>query len=169
MNAGAYGGEVKDVIASVTMLTADGEIVERSNEEMDFAYRHSYVQSSDDMVLEVVFQLDKGEYPLIEAKMMELTELREAKQPLDLPSCGSVFKRPEGYYTGKLIQDAGLQGVTIGGAQVSEKHAGFIVNIGGGTATDYMQLIEHIQEQIWKIYKVKLEREVRIIGDDTLD
>lgn len=169
MNAGAYGGEVKDVIASVTMLTADGEIVERSNEEMDFAYRQSYVQASDDIVLEVVFQLEKGEYPLIEAKMMELTELREAKQPLDLPSCGSVFKRPEGYYTGKLIQDAGLQGVTIGGAQVSEKHAGFIVNIGGGTAADYMQLIEHIQEQIWKIYKVKLEREVRIIGDDTVD
>lgn len=166
MNAGAYGGEVKDVIESVTVLTRDGQIMSKSNEEMNFSYRHSYMQSSDDIVLAVTFKLEPGDVVKIKEKMDELTYLRESKQPLDLPSCGSVFKRPEGYYTGKLIQDAGLQGVSIGGAQVSKKHAGFIVNIGNATATDYINLIKHIQNQIFKIYKVTLEREVRIIGDD---
>lgn len=165
MNAGAYGGEVKDVIETVTLLTRRGEIKEVKNEEMDFRYRHSILQESQDIVLSITFQLKKGNPKKIKEKMDELTYLRTSKQPLELPSCGSVFKRPEGHYTGKLIQDAGLQGLIWGGAQVSTKHAGFIVNIGEATATDYIELIKHIQEVIFKQYGVKLEREVHIIGE----
>lgn len=166
MNAGAYGGEVKDCIESVTVLTREGEVHTYSNEEMDFSYRHSYLMEQDDIVLSVTFKLEKGDEKVIKDKMDELTQLRTSKQPLEYPSCGSVFKRPEGYFTGKLIQDAGLQGLIHGGAQVSEKHAGFIVNINNATATDYQELIKHIQDEIYRIYKVRLEREVRIIGED---
>lgn len=166
MNAGAYGGEVQDCVESVTVLTREGEVRTHTNEEMDFSYRHSYLMEQDDIVLSVTFKLEKGDVDEIKAKMDELTYLRTSKQPLEYPSCGSVFKRPEGYFTGKLIQDAGLQGLVHGGAQVSEKHAGFIVNIDNATATDYQELIKHIQDEIYRIYKVKLEREVRIIGDD---
>lgn len=166
MNAGAYGGEVKDCIESVTVLTREGEVHEYSNEEMDFSYRHSYLMDKDDIVLSVTFKLEEGDETAIKDKMDELTHLRTSKQPLEYPSCGSVFKRPEGYFTGKLIQDAGLQGLVHGGAQVSEKHAGFIVNINNATATDYQELIKHIQDEIYRIYKVRLEREVRIIGED---
>lgn len=166
MNAGAYGGEVKDCIESVTVLTREGEVHTYSNEEMDFSYRHSYLMEQDDIVLSVTFKLEEGDETVIKDKMDELTQLRTSKQPLEYPSCGSVFKRPEGYFTGKLIQDAGLQGLIHGGAQVSEKHAGFIVNINNATATDYQELIKHIQDEIYRIYKVRLEREVRIIGED---
>lgn len=166
MNAGAYGGEVKDCIESVTVLTREGEVHEYSNEEMDFSYRHSYLMDKDDIVLSVTFKLEEGDETAIKDKMDELAHLRTSKQPLEYPSCGSVFKRPEGYFTGKLIQDAGLQGLVHGGAQVSEKHAGFIVNINNATATDYQELIKHIQDEIYRIYKVRLEREVRIIGED---
>lgn len=165
MNAGAYGGEVKDVIENVTVLTRDGEIKELSNEEMHFTYRNSILQETQDIVLSITFQLKKGQAEKIREKMDELTYLRTSKQPLEYPSCGSVFKRPEGHYTGKLIQDAGLQGLIWGGAQVSTKHAGFIVNIAEATATDYIELIKHIQKVIFKQYGVKLEREVRIIGE----
>lgn len=165
MNAGAYGGEVKDVIEKVTVLTRDGEIKELSNEEMHFTYRNSILQETNDIVLSITFQLKKGQTEKIREKMDELTYLRTSKQPLEYPSCGSVFKRPEGHYTGKLIQDAGLQGLIWGGAQVSTKHAGFIVNIAEATATDYIELIKHIQKVIFKQYGVKLEREVRIIGE----
>lgn len=166
MNAGAYGGEVKDCVESVQVLTRTGDVKTLSNKEMDFSYRHSYLMDENDIVLSVTFKLDKGDYNKIKEKMDELTYLRTSKQPLEYPSCGSVFKRPEGYFTGKLIQDAGLQGLIHGGAQVSEKHAGFIVNINNATATDYQELIKHIQDEIYRIYKVKLEREVRIIGED---
>lgn len=166
MNAGAYGGEVKDCVESVQVLTRTGDVKTLSNKEMNFSYRHSYLMDKDDIVLSVTFKLDKGDYNEIKEKMDELTYLRTSKQPLEYPSCGSVFKRPEGYFTGKLIQDAGLQGLIHGGAQVSEKHAGFIVNINNATATDYQELIKHIQDEIYRIYKVKLEREVRIIGED---
>lgn len=166
MNAGAYGGEVKDCVESVQILTRDGEVKTYSNEEMNFSYRHSYLMDIDDIVLSVTFKLDKGDHSKIKDKMDELTYLRTSKQPLEYPSCGSVFKRPEGYFTGKLIQDAGLQGLVHGGAQVSEKHAGFIVNINNATATDYQELIKQIQDEIYRIYKVNLEREVRIIGED---
>ena len=164
MNAGAYEGEVKDVITSVTILTREGDIVEASNEEMEFTYRNSILQTTDDIVLDVTFELEKGNPEEIKERMDELTFLRTSKQPLEYPSCGSVFKRPTGHFTGKLIQDAGLQGLTWGGAQVSEKHAGFIVNIDGATATDYVELIKHIQEVILEQFDVELEREVRIIG-----
>ncbi|HIZ71917.1 MAG TPA: UDP-N-acetylmuramate dehydrogenase [Candidatus Atopostipes pullistercoris] len=165
MNAGAYEGEVKDVIEKATILTLDGEIIEVSNEELEFSYRNSKLQSTHDIVLDVTFKLKSGNPEKIKERMDELTFLRTSKQPLEYPSCGSVFKRPTGHFTGKLIQDAGLQGLTWGGAQVSMKHAGFIVNIDHATATDYIELIEHIQEVILEKFDVKLEREVRIIGE----
>lgn len=165
MNAGAYGGEVQDVIKTVTVLTAAGEIKVLKNKEMNFSYRNSILQETKDIVLEITFKLKSGNKEKIREKMDELTSLRTEKQPLEYPSCGSVFKRPEGHFTGKLIQDAGLQGLIWGGAQVSTKHAGFIVNIGEATATDYIELIKHIQEVIYNRYEVELEREVHIIGE----
>jgi UDP-N-acetylmuramate dehydrogenase len=165
MNAGAYEGEVKDVIEKVTILTLDGDIIEVTNEQMQFSYRQSKLQRTNDIVLDVTFKLKSGNPEKIRERMDELTFLRTSKQPLEYPSCGSVFKRPIGHFTGKLIQDAGLQGLTWGGAQVSKKHAGFIVNIDGATATDYIELIEHIQEVILEKFDVELEREVRIIGE----
>lgn len=164
MNAGAYGGEVSQVIESVDVISLGGRICTLQAEQLDLAYRYSNLQITGDIVLRVVFKLAKGDQTAIKAKMAELTEMREAKQPLELPSCGSVFKRPEGYFTGKLIQEAGLQGHTVGGAQVSQKHAGFIVNVGEATATDYVNMITYIQGVIWRENQVKLEPEVRIIG-----
>ncbi|KOY76780.1 UDP-N-acetylenolpyruvoylglucosamine reductase [Apilactobacillus kunkeei] len=166
MNAGAYGGETAEVIESVTVLTPENEIKTLSNSELDFGYRHSAVQDQDDIVLEATFKLSTGDKDEIQAKMDRLNALRESKQPLDLPSCGSVFKRPEGYFAGKLIHDAGLQGYQSGGAQVSKKHAGFIVNIDNATATDYLDVIKHVQETVYAKNKVHLETEVRIIGQD---
>ena len=166
MNAGAYDGEVSEVIESVTVLTRDGEVKTFDNQELEFSYRHSRIQEIQDIVLEVVFQLKKGHSVDIKERMDELTLLRESKQPLEYPSCGSVFKRPAGYFTGKLIQEAGLQGKIWGGAQISMKHAGFIVNINQATATDYIKLIHHIQEVIFEKNGVKLVPEVRIIGED---
>ncbi|KOY75202.1 UDP-N-acetylenolpyruvoylglucosamine reductase [Apilactobacillus kunkeei] len=166
MNAGAYGGETAEVIDSVTVLTPENEIKTLSNTELDFGYRHSAVQDQDDIVLEATFKLSTGDKDEIQAEMNHLNELRESKQPLDLPSCGSVFKRPEGYFAGKLIHDAGLQGYQSGGAQVSKKHAGFIVNIDNATATDYLDVIKHVQETVYAKNKVHLETEVRIIGQD---
>lgn len=165
MNAGAYGGEIKDVFAEVDILLEDGTIKTLTNQEMDFSYRHSKVQELHAVVLEARFQLTAGDHEAIKERMDELTELRQSKQPLEYPSCGSVFKRPVGHYTGQLIQQAGLQGLKWGGAQISEKHAGFIVNIDHATATDYIELIAHIQEVIKEKFDVTLETEVRIIGE----
>ncbi|EXJ23635.1 UDP-N-acetylenolpyruvoylglucosamine reductase [Alkalibacterium sp. AK22] len=166
MNAGAYGGEVKEVIKEVTVLTRTGDLLVRSREDMEFTYRHSKLQETDEIALEVVFELETGDQAVIKEKMDELTYLRTSKQPLEYPSCGSVFKRPTGYFTGKLIQDAGLQGLTWGGAQISTKHAGFIVNINKATATDYIELIEYIKEVILEKNGVQLETEVKIIGEE---
>lgn len=166
MNAGAYGGEVESVIESVEVVTLAGERKLYSNKEMAFRYRHSAIQETGDIVLETTFTLEKGKEEKIKDKMAEFTELRESKQPLEYPSCGSVFKRPTGYFTGKLIQDAGLQGKRWGGAQISMKHAGFIVNVDHATATDYIDLIAYIKEVIKEVYDVNLETEVRIIGED---
>ncbi|MGX6961862.1 UDP-N-acetylmuramate dehydrogenase [Vagococcus xieshaowenii] len=166
MNAGAYGGEIKDIFTSCTVIWEDGTLEELTLDEMQFSYRHSILQEKKGVILSATFTLKKGKYDQIFAKMDELTFLRESKQPLELPSCGSVFKRPEGHFTGALIQEANLQGYTIGGAQISMKHAGFIVNIGGATATDYMKLIAYIQEVIFEKNQVRLEPEVRIIGRD---
>lgn len=164
MNAGAYGGEIKDVFDYAVVLLEDGEIVKYSNKQMDFSYRHSVLQHEKTIVLTAVFQLQEGNQEEIDERMAELTHLRESKQPLEFPSCGSVFKRPEGYFTGQLIQEAGLQGLKWGGAQISTKHAGFIVNVDRATATDYIELIEHIQKVILEKFSVQLETEVRIIG-----
>ena len=168
MNAGAYDGEVEEVIESVVVITREGKIKTYSKDELEFSYRHSKLQETNEIVLEVVFHLEKGKQETIKARMDDLTALRESKQPLEYPSCGSVFKRPTGYFTGKLIQEAGLQGLIWGGAQVSMKHAGFIVNINSATATDYIELIAHIKEVIMEHYGVPLETEVRIIGEDTV-
>lgn len=165
MNAGAYGGEVKDIPLTVTTVNMAGDVLEYTNATSDFGYRHSVYQEIPDIIVGTTFELQPGEPEAIREQMDHLTDLRQSKQPLEYPSCGSVFKRPEGYFTGKLIQDAGLQGYRIGGAEVSRKHAGFIVNIGGATATDYLQVIAHIQETIWNLNQVQLETEVRIIGE----
>ena len=164
MNAGAYGGETKNVVSEATVMLPDGTIKHFTNEELDFGYRHSSIQDNNGVVLDATFALEPGKYDDIKARMDDLNERREAKQPLDLPSCGSVFKRPEGYYAGKLIHDAGLQGYTSGGAQVSTKHAGFIVNIDHGTAADYVNVIHHVQKTVKEKFGVDLETEIRIIG-----
>lgn len=166
MNAGAYGGEVSEVIEYVEVITPDGEFKTYTNEDLDFSYRHSLVQKTGDLVIEVGFRLTEGVQEEIDQKVAELTHLRQTKQPLEYPSCGSVFKRPQGHFTGKLIQDAGLQGHQIGGVQVSKKHAGFMVNIDNGTATDYMDLIRYVQKVILEKDGVALEPEVRIIGEE---
>ncbi|MGC6769473.1 UDP-N-acetylmuramate dehydrogenase [Enterococcus sp. LJL51] len=168
MNAGAYDGEIKDVFKKVDILLPNGECRTLRNEEMNFSYRHSAVQDMTCIILQAEFSLEKGNHAQIKQRMDELTELRQSKQPLEYPSCGSVFKRPAGHFTGKLIQDAGLQGLKWGGAQISEKHAGFIVNIDQATATDYVELIAHIQEVIKEKFDVVLETEVRIIGEEVL-
>lgn len=166
MNAGAYDGQLQDVFESVDVLLEDGSFETWGPEQMDFSYRHSAIQDQPAIVLSARFKLAAGDYEMIQKRMTELTELRQLKQPLEYPSCGSVFKRPVGHFTGKLIQDAGLQGLKWGGAQISTKHAGFIVNIDNATATDYLELIAHIQQVIKEKFDVTLETEVRIIGED---
>lgn len=166
MNAGAYDGEVQTIFESCDVLLADGSIQTYTKDDMDFAYRHTAIQELQAIILRARFRLVKGDYDQIKARMVELTELRQLKQPLEYPSCGSVFKRPVGHYTGKLIQDAGLQGLKWGGAQISEKHAGFIVNVDNATATDYLELIAYIQKTILEKFGVTLETEVRIIGEE---
>lgn len=166
MNAGAYGGEVKDVLVSAKVMTKDGTILDVEADELDLHYRTSNIPKNEYIVLEATFELARGDREAIKAIMDDLTFKRESKQPLEYPSCGSVFKRPPGYFAGKLIQDSGLQGVQIGGAQVSLKHAGFIVNKAGASAEEYISLIKHVQETVYANYNVRLEREVKIIGED---
>lgn len=164
MNAGAYDGQIDEVFCSARVLNEQGIIETWTKEQMDFSYRHSILQERNVIVLDAEFELSKGNQKQIQEKMDHLMELRRSKQPLEYPSCGSVFKRPEGHYTGALIQEAGLQGLKWGGAQISEKHAGFIVNVDNATGKDYEELIAHIQEVINQKYGVHLEPEVRIIG-----
>ncbi|GCF94433.1 UDP-N-acetylenolpyruvoylglucosamine reductase [Enterococcus florum] len=166
MNAGAYDGQLEDVFESAEILLANGKIETWTADQMNFSYRYSSVQEQPVIIVSATFDLAAGDYNMIEKRMKELTELRQLKQPLEYPSCGSVFKRPVGHFTGKLIQDAGLQGLKWGGAQISMKHAGFIVNIDNATATDYIELIAHIQTVIKEKFDVTLETEVRIIGED---
>lgn len=164
MNAGAYGGETAEVIQSVRVLTQTGEFKEYCNQEMQFSYRHSLVQENGDIVISATFVLQPGLKNKILADMKYLNALRQYKQPLEYPSCGSVFKRPAGHFVGPMIIQAGLQGKQVGGAQSSTKHAGFIVNKGGATATDYLDLIQLIQCKIKEKFKLDLQTEVRIIG-----
>ncbi|MDQ0150740.1 UDP-N-acetylmuramate dehydrogenase [Eubacterium multiforme] len=168
MNAGAYNGEIADVIESAQVLTEDGEVKTYSKEELNLGYRTSRVMEEKAIVLEATFALNDGEYEKIKARVDDLTEKRESKQPLEYPSAGSTFKRPEGHFAGKLIQDAGLKGYSIGGAAVSEKHSGFVINKGGATAKDVLDLIKHIQCEVKKQFGVELHPEVRIIGEDLI-
>lgn len=162
MNAGAYGGEFKDVAVELTCLTPEGETAKVSRDEADWSYRHSMMDAAGYVVVEAVLQLERDERAAIKARMDDLQARREEKQPLEMPSAGSTFKRPEGYFAGKLIQDSDLRGYRVGGAQVSEKHTGFVVNAGGATAADVMRLIEDVQNRVQERFGVRLEPEVRI-------
>ena len=164
MNAGAYDGQMKDVVTSVTVLDEAGNIRILGRDELDMGYRTSAVAKNNMIVLQVVIELKSGDKEQIKARMNQLSELRKQKQPLEYPSAGSTFKRPEGYFAGKLIADAGLKGYSIGGAAVSEKHAGFVVNMGGATAKDVVELTDYIKKRIIEQFGVTLELEIKKIG-----
>ena len=165
MNAGAYGGEMKDVLASVEYLTAEGNIVEVPASALDLSYRHSIFETNGGCILRATLRLKKGDPAAIKARMDELMQKRIDKQPLDKPSAGSTFKRPEGYFAGTLIDQTGLKGLTVGGAQVSEKHAGFVINTGNATCADVQELIRRVQEAVYRAHGVRLEPEVRFVGE----
>jgi UDP-N-acetylmuramate dehydrogenase len=165
MNAGAYGGEMKDVLEEVTVMTKEGEILTIPSEELQMGYRTSIIKTAGYLVLEAVLSLEVGEKEAIQARMRELTEQRVAKQPLDYPSAGSTFKRPAGYFAGKLIMDAGLRGYRVGGAQVSEKHCGFVVNAGEATARDVVTLMKDVRQRVEEQFGVTLEPEVKFLGE----
>lgn len=166
MNAGAYGGEISDVLIEAVVISPTNDILHLKKEQLISGYRTSSIAKGEYIVLEAIFELKNEDYSLIKEKVDNLTYQRESKQPLEYPSCGSVFKRPPGYFAGKLIQDSNLQGTRIGGAEISKKHAGFMVNIDNATATDYLQLIHHAQTTVKDKFGVDLETEVRIIGED---
>lgn len=163
MNAGAYGGEMKDIVKSVTYIE-NGEL-KKEEKDFGFGYRKSIFQDKNAIIVEAEIKLKKGNPDEIKAEMEEFKKRRVEKQPLSIPSAGSTFKRPEGYFAGKLIQDAGLVGYSVGGAMVSEKHAGFVVNKGGATAQDVMSLILHIQKTVMEKFGVSLETEVKMVGE----
>lgn len=165
MNAGAYGGEMKDVLKEATVLDSEGQIRRIPAGKLAMGYRTSVIKVAGYMVLEAVISLKKGDPDQIRETMKDLTQRRISKQPLEYPSAGSTFKRPEGYFAGKLIMDSGLRGYTHGGAQVSEKHCGFVINTGGATARDVCELMEHVQKTVYEKYNVKLEPEVKFLGD----
>ncbi|EOB8943839.1 TPA: UDP-N-acetylmuramate dehydrogenase [Staphylococcus aureus] len=165
MNAGAYGGEVKDCIDYALCVNEQGSLIKLTTKELELDYRNSIIQKEHLVVLEAAFTLAPGKMTEIQAKMDDLTERRESKQPLEYPSCGSVFQRPPGHFAGKLIQDSNLQGHRIGGVEVSTKHAGFMVNVDNGTATDYENLIHYVQKTVKEKFGIELNREVRIIGE----
>ena len=166
MNAGAYGGEIKDIIMQATVLTKSGERLVLSKDELELGYRQSIIAKEGYYVLSADFQLLDGQQEMIDAKVADLTFQRESKQPLEYPSAGSVFKRPPGYFAGKLIQDCGLQGKGHGGAEVSLKHAGFIINKNNATASDYIQTIDMVKAEVKKKFGVELELEVKIVGEE---
>jgi UDP-N-acetylmuramate dehydrogenase len=165
MNAGAYGGEMKDILKSVTALFKDGTVRKVPCEELELGYRSSALMKNGAIVLEAEMSLAEGDIEEIRRTMDDLRERRVSKQPLDLPSAGSTFKRPEGYFAGKLIMDSGLRGFAVGGAQVSEKHCGFVVNRGGATADDVMTLIRHVRKTVLDTFGVELVPEVRFLGE----
>lgn len=166
MNAGAYGGEIKDIAKSAKIISRDTlELKEVGLSDMGLSYRHSVFQENGDIILSVEISLEEGNKSEIESTMKDLAKKRNSKQPVQFPSAGSFFKRPEGHFAGKLIQDSGMRGVSVGGAQVSELHSGFIINKGNATATDIIQLMELVQKKVYEKFGVSLEPEVRIIGD----
>ena len=165
MNAGAYGGEMVQVVKNVRVISPDGkEDKIFTNEEMELSYRHSVLEENGYIAVEAVLELTKGDKDTIMAEMKELATKRNTKQPVNYPSAGSTFKRPEGYFAGKLVEDAGLKGVSVGGAEVSTLHSGFIINKGGATATDILELIALVQNRVYDEFGVELKPEVRIIG-----
>lgn len=164
MNAGAYGGEIKDVLESVTVIDEAFENHQYKPQELDMSYRHSALMEKGGYVTDVVLKLTSGDKTEIKSKIDEIREQRVAKQPLNYPSAGSTFKRPEGFFAGKLIDDAGLRGYTVGGAQVSEKHCGFVINTGNATAADVLQLMNDVDTEVYQKFGVHLSPEVRIIG-----
>ena len=166
MNAGAYDGEMKDTVVSVQVMTRTGEIKTLGRDDLEFSYRHSALQGSDVIVLTVTLQVNEGDRAAIQAKMADFSQRRISKQPLDIPSAGSTFKRPEGRFVGQMVEQSGLKGFRIGGAEVSVKHAGFIVNADHATAADVLQLIEYIQEKILEDYSVTLIPEVLVLGEE---
>lgn len=165
MNAGAYGGEMKDIVESVTVVTHQGDLIDLPKEALNLDYRSSILQKEDYVAVSITLQLKQGDRETIKSNLEELTSRRKAKQPLELPSAGSTFKRPDGYYAGKLIMDSGLRGYSIGDAQVSEKHCGFVVNKGNATCEDVLRLIEHIQKVVKQSFGVDLETEVKLLGE----
>ena len=165
MNAGAYGGEMKDVLVEATVLDTEGNVRTLKNEELELGYRHSIVKEKNYIVLEAVIELKKGSADSIKAVMDDLKEKRVSKQPLDRPSAGSTFKRPEGHFAGKLIMDAGLRGFQVGGAQVSEKHCGFVVNAGGATAEDVLNLVKAVHKKVQDEFGILLETEIKFLGE----
>ena len=166
MNAGAYDGEMAHVIKSARVIDENCNIKNLTKEELELGYRSSIVMKKGYVVIEATVELESGEYASIKDKIGDLTNRRESKQPLEYPSAGSTFKRPEGYFAGKLIQDSGLKGFSIGGAAVSEKHSGFVINKGGATAKDVLDVIAHVQKTVKENFDVELHTEVRIIGRD---
>lgn len=166
MNAGAYDGEMSAVVKSVLVMDYMGQVRELGLKELDLSYRHSALQGAKLLVTRVRVSLQKGDREAIKAKMADFSQRRLSKQPLELPSAGSTFKRPQGYFAGTLIDQTGLKGYTVGGAQVSTKHAGFVVNIGGATASDVLQLIKDVQERVFAAHGVRLEPEVLVIGQE---
>lgn len=165
MNAGAYGGEMKHVLKNATVLTKEGEIITLPVEDLELGYRKSVIIDKEYVVLEAVIALSKGKTEEITEKMNEYAIARKTKQPLEYPSAGSTFKRPTGYFAGKLIQDAGLRGYSVGGAQVSEKHCGFVINKGGATAADIVALMKDVNDKVVAEFGVPLEPEVKMIGE----
>ena len=166
MNAGAYGGELRQVVSGATVLYPYGTVTELGVEELDLGYRRSRFMSEECVILRVRFRLQPGDKTQIRAKMSELMERRKTSQPLEYPSAGSTFKRPEGAYAAALIDEAGLKGLTVGGAQVSEKHAGFVINRGGATEADVLALMRQVQQRVYDRSGIRLEPEVRILGGE---
>jgi len=164
MNAGAYGGEMSQVVTQVTVVNSEGETMELDNATMEFGYRSSTIRNSSFIVTEVTFQLEQGDREAIKGKMEELAAKRREKQPLEYPSAGSTFKRPEGYYAGQLIMDAGFRGFQIGGARVSDKHCGFVINTGNATAEDVRRVIAEVRKRVKEKFHVDLEPEVVFLG-----
>lgn len=165
MNAGAYGGEMKDILVDATVLTQEGEVLVLKNEELELGYRTSIIAKKDYIVLEATVKLTKGDKEAIRGRMDELKIQRVTKQPLEYGSAGSTFKRPTGYFAGKLIQDAGLRGFQVGGAQVSEKHCGFVINKENATAADIAELMKQVADKVYAEFGVTLEAEVKCIGE----
>ena len=166
MNAGAYNGEMKNIVETVEIVDKDGNIRKLGKKELKFGYRTSSIKTEGYLVTKVVYKLEKGNYNDIINMVLDFTKRREEKQPLEYPSAGSAFKRPEGFFAGKLIQDCGLKGFSIGDAAVSDKHSGFVINKGSANAKQVIELLKYIQQEVNEKFNVKLETEIRIIGED---